>query len=247
MEAIYREQFQITTAAVDRYGRLKPSWILYFAQQVAGVHCSRLNVSLIAKDQRELFWAVIRHRVQVTRLPRENETITVETWPMPTTRVAFPRSTVAYDQEGKEVFRSISLWVLMDRETRSMVVPGKSGVNVPGLIRGYELTVPGNLLPKVLEHHCVRPVGFSELDVNWHMNNTHYLDWIEDLLPSAFHAEHPVKEFTVCYLSEALEGQRLDLSWELQDGPELRVDAHREHVVEAGQKERVFAAQILYE
>lgn len=247
MEPIYREQFKITTAAVDRYSRLKASWILYFAQQVAGVHCARLQANLITPEQQHLFWAVIRHRVQITRLPLENETITVETWPMPTTRVAYPRSTVAYDAEGKEVFRTMSLWVLMDKETRAMVVPGKSGVDVPGLVRGNELAVPGNLPPKLLEHHCSRLVGFSDLDVNGHANNTRYLDWINDLLPSEFHQVHPVKEFTICYLSEALEGQPLDLTWELQEGPVVRVDSHRVHAAENGQKEHVFSAQVFFE
>ena len=34
------------------------------------------------------------------------------------------------------------------------------------------------------------------------------MDWIDDLLPSDFHREHPVKEFAVRYHSEAREGQR---------------------------------------
>lgn len=246
MEPIYREQFKITTASVDRFGRLKASWILYYAQQVAGTHSNMLNINLVTPE-RELFWAVIRHRVQITRLPKRGETITVETWPMPTTRVAFPRCTTARDADGNEVFRSISLWVLMDRESRAMVVPGKSGVDVPGLVRGDELAVPGNLPPKLLEHHCSRLAGFSELDVNGHVNNTRYLDWIDDLLPSSFHQEHPVREFTICYLSEVMEGQQLDLTWELQEGPSIRVDAHRKHAAENGQKERVFSAQVLFE
>ena len=246
MEPIYREEFKITTAAVDPFGRLKASWILYYAQQVAGEHSSRLGINLITPE-RELFWAVIRTRVQITRLPRKDEVITVETWPMPTTRVAFPRCVTARDADGNEVFRCISLWVLMDRKSRAMVLPGKSGVDVQGLIRGDELTAPGNLSVMTLSNHCSRHVGFSELDVNGHMNNTKYLDWINDLLPSEFHRDHPVKEFTVCYLSEALEGQQMDLTWELQDGPCVRVDAHREHLTESNQKERVFSALVMFE
>ena len=61
---------------------------------------------------------------------------------MPTTRTAYPRSTIAYDADGKECFRAISLWVLMDTQNRSMVLPGKSGVDVAGLLRGCELAVP---------------------------------------------------------------------------------------------------------
>ena len=243
MEPIYRKTYSITPAIVDLYRRLKPSFLLAFAQEVAGDHFRSFGIDLTTSDQRKLFWAVIRHRVQITRLPLEGETITIETWPLPTTRVAFPRSTVAYDANGNEVFRSISLWVLMDRDSRNMILPGKSGVDVPGLIRGNELTAPGSLGPKALDRHFCHTVVYSELDCNGHVNNTKYLDWMDDLLPSAFHKEHPLKEFTICYLNEAMEGQQLDLNWELQDGPTQRVDAHRGEE----KPERVFSAQAVYE
>ena len=102
MEPIYTQHFEINDSGVDRYGRLKPSMILFYAQEVAGQHCLSLSVDYDTLAKRRLFWAVIRHRVQVTRLPMRGETIRVETWPMPTTRVAYPRSVVAYDENGEE-------------------------------------------------------------------------------------------------------------------------------------------------
>lgn len=247
MEPIYQKSYTISSTAVDRYSRLKPTEVLCYAQEVAVEHCNRLHVSVVSSEQQELFWAIIRHRVQITRLPMEGETIRVETWPMPTTRSAYPRSTVAYDEQGEEIFRTLGLWVLMDRQSRSMVLPGKSGVDLQGLLRGNELTVPGSLVPKMLEHHMSHIARYSELDCNGHVNNTKYMDWICDLLPSAFHKEHPVKEFTICYHTEALEGQELDLNWELQDGPTLRVDSHRTSAADPTKAERVFSAQVLFE
>ena len=109
MNPAFRQTFDISALHVDRYGRAKSSALLYFAQEAAGGHCLNLSVDWDTLAKKHLFWAVIRHRVQVTRLPKLGETITVETWPMPTTRVAYPRSTVAYDADGKELFRSVSL------------------------------------------------------------------------------------------------------------------------------------------
>ena len=203
MEPIYRQTFTLSNMHVDCFGRAKPSVLLYFAQEVAGQHCTALSVDLKGKA---LFWAVIRHRVQVTRLPVLGETITVETWPMPTTRVAYPRSVVAYDERGNEVFRAISLWVLMDTQTRAMILPGKSGIAVPGTVRGTELAVPNSLVPHTHCSRSFRTVGYTELDINGHVNNTRYMDWVDDLLPSAYHQNHCIREFTVCYLSEAREG-----------------------------------------
>ena len=244
MEPLYAQHFEINDNLVDRYGRLMPSKILFFAQEVAGQHCNLLSVDYDTLAQKRMFWAVIRHRVQVTRLPQRGETIRVETWPMPTTRVAYPRSVVAYDEAGKECFRSISLWVLMDLDTRNMILPGKSGISVLGTLRGTELTAPNSLVPKALNTSRSRTVCFTDLDRNGHMNNTRYLDWIDDLLPSPFHCKHTIREFTVCYLSEAREGQELQLHWDFLEDGVLRVDAFRKGETK---DERILSAKLLFE
>jgi medium-chain acyl-[acyl-carrier-protein] hydrolase len=166
---------------------------------------------------------------------------------MPTTRVAFPRSTVAYDEQGNVLFRSICLWILMDLNNRSMLVPGKSGVEVEGFLRGDELSTPKSLMPLPLKNQICRPVVFSDLDRNGHMNNARYLDWVQDLLPSDHHRDHPMKELTVCYINEALETQKLDLNWDFDEGGNLHVDIHRSKADPLGDYDRIFAAKVKYE
>ena len=203
-----------------------------------------MPVALVQTEGYMPFWAVTRHRVQINRLPELGETVHIETWPMPNTHVGYPRSIVIYDQAGNECSRSISLWVLMDQDTRSSVSPDKSGIIVPGTLRGTELALPGGLVPRAMEHSCQRDVCFTDLDRNGHMNNTRYMDWIDDLLPSDFHREHPVKEFAVRYHSEAREGQRLDLHWDFVEDNCLRVDARRRNET---RDELVFSAKVLFD
>ena len=88
MEPIFRKDFHITDIHVDCFGRMKPSMVLYLAQEIAGNHCQLLQVDYETLQNQRLFWAVSRHKVQITRLPTSGETIHMETWPMPTTRVA---------------------------------------------------------------------------------------------------------------------------------------------------------------
>ena len=245
MEPIYERVFEITSADTDRYGRLKSSHLLSFLQEVAGDHSAILGTDREKLMQQNLFWAVIRHRVQITRLPGSGEKITVQTWPMPTTRTAYPRSTVAYDEAGNECFRGISLWVLMDAESRAMVLPGKSGVTVSGMLTGSELAAPGSMALQTAGQTMTRTVRDTDLDINGHMNNCRYLDWVEDTLPGSFHEENPVSEFTVNYMTEAREGEALSLRYQLTDGPCLGVDALREGEVSPG-RNRVFSARVLF-
>jgi acyl-ACP thioesterase len=247
MQPIYRQEFKIDPTAVDCFDRLKPSRLLLFAQEIAGLHCDQISMTYDQLADQGLFWAVIRNRVQITRLPKSGETIILETWPMPTTRTAYPRSTVAFDEQGNELFRSISLWVLMDRSTRSMIVPGKSGVIVEGTLRGMELDTPRSLLPKPLPQKSCRSVCFGDLDVNGHMNNARYLDWVMDLLPSAFHKNHTLRDMTLCYLNEAREGQLLDTTWDVDGDGVLQVDIHRQKEIQSEDHDRIFAAKLQFE
>lgn len=244
MEPIYTMQFLVDDRAVDRYGRMRPSQILYLAQEMGGRHSALMSLDYETMANRRLFWAVTRHRVQISRLPRRGETLRVETWPLPATRVAYPRSVVAYDAEGNECFRSITLWVLVDLDTRNMILPGKSGIVVAGTIRGNELPAPGGLIPRPNGSETCRSVRFSDLDRNGHMNNTRCMDWINDLLPSEFHGTHAVKEFTVCYLAEAIEGQELKLKYEFPEEGCLQVDATRTLDEDT---HRVFSAKLFFE
>lgn len=242
----YRQTFEISDIHLDCFGRVKPSVLLYFAQEVAGKHAALLGTDWETLNEKNLFWAIIRHHIQVNRLPVSGETITLETWPMPTTRVAYPRATVAYDEKGNVLFRTVALWVLMDTENRAMVLPGKSGVTVEGIVQGNELALPGSLAPVNPAQKVQRTVGYAELDRNLHMNNTRYLDWVDDLLSSDFHKTHPVHQIAVCYLSEAREGQALTLHWELDNDNVLVVDTYREKADLSGAQERVFSAKIQY-
>ena len=242
MESIYQKEFIIDDLVTDCFGKLKSSCVLYFVQEMAGRHFDRMALTADL-EQKNLIWVIIRHRLQVTRLPQKGETIRLETWPMPTTRTAYPRSVVAYDEAGQELFRSITLWVLMDRKTRAMVLPGKSGIMVPGVLRGNELAAPGSLPPAKCTASTRRRVCFSDLDVNDHMNNCRYLEWAGDLLPAAFHQNHGMKDVTMCYLGEAREGDELTIFWEMTSDGMLRVDIQR---CLEDKNIRIFTAEIQY-
>jgi len=134
----------------------------------------------------------------------------------------------------------------MNLDNRAMVLPGKSGVYVQGTLTGSELAVPHSLVPKTMANSTQRTVTYSCLDRNGHMNNTRYLDWVEDLLLSDFHRNHIPQELVICYLNEALEGQNIQLDWELSQDGCMQVDAHRNAGESEKKQERVFSVQVLF-
>jgi hypothetical protein len=125
-----------------------------------------------------------------------------------------------------------------------MVLPGKSGVTVEGILRGCELATPASLFPMQQGNAVSRQVCSMDLDRNGHMNNCRYLDWIVDLMPSELLSGHPIREFTLCYLNEAREKDRLELHWQIDDDGIFRVEGQREEGTDSPGHSRVFAAQL---
>ena len=232
MEATYTREFQMDSEGLGG--------LLYMVQEAAGDHSAMLGTDRQALQEKGLFWAVIRHRVRISRMPERDEAVKVTTWPMPTTRSAYPRAAEGYDREGKLLFQAVSLWVLMDVNTRAMVLPKRSGVEVSGVILGDELEFPGSLPPVETPQRQRRTVRQKDLDINGHVNNCRYLSWVAQLPEEGF--ERP-SELTVCYLSEALEGQRITLGW-VAEGDCLRVEAVRQEEQMSTGHSRVFAAEL---
>lgn len=145
---IFTRKTLVDATHVDRWGRLRPASLLEIMQETAGDHAALLGVGRNLLDPRGLFWAIVRQTVEIRRLPGIGETVVAETWPGPPSRTAYPRYMVGRTPQGEELFRAVALWLLMDVNTRAMVLPSGSGIQVPGLLRGGELANPVGIAPR---------------------------------------------------------------------------------------------------
>lgn len=243
MDIIFEKEYALTDMHCDAFGRAKPAALLSFAQDIAGEHAAILSDNWEELQKKHLFWAVSRHRLEVFSPPKTGETLCLRTWPMVTTRVAYPRCVEGYRKDGTLLFRVVSLWILMDTEKRTLVLPGKGGLAINGQTFGTEGALPVSLTPGIYENRSLRTVVYSDLDRNQHMNNTRYLDWTADLLPISFHKDHYLSSCTLCYLKELLPTQELSLSWQLADDGLFSLDGY---LTNSTTEERIFSSQIQY-
>ena len=245
MDQFFEKSITIAKSEVNKQNRLTLSALLYHAQEVAGAHSQMLSCDRDSLTDKNLFWAVLRHRVVIHRLPSAGEIITVRTWPMPTTRTAYPRAVRAVDGNGNILFELVSLWVLMDRTSRAMVLPGKSGVEVQGIAFGDEPASPGSIVPGNHLNTAQWLVSQQELDVNGHVNNTKYLDPVERLA-DALNNTHSPKEMTICYLAEAHAGDTLTLQYTLSEEGIFTLDGTRPRAETPEKPERIFAVKLCF-
>lgn len=245
MDLLFEKKIRLIESDADEYGNMKLSALLRYAQEAAAGHCDLLGLDWDTMAEKGLFWAVLRHRVEIRRLPGAGECITVQTWPMPATRTAYPRMVQGLDENGQVLFSVLSLWALMRITDRTMVLPFKSGIDVPGILRGCEIDAPGSLPPADHENRMLWRVTPEDLDINGHVNNARYLDHAEGLT-GAFRRMHKPKELAVSYLAECRLNQEVTLNWTLSEEGVLTVDGCRPKTDVPEKTERVFALKIRY-
>lgn len=236
----YEMKMPVMPENLDESGRLKMSAILYLAQEAAGAHATVLGAGWDELQEKNLFWAVIRTRVEIVTQPRAEKEITLKTWPMPTSRTAYPRCVMGYAQDGTLLFKVVSLWVLMDVNTRAMVLPGKSGVEVNGTLEGGEPELPRGLPVTDQEQVTYKTVEQCHLDINGHMNNTRYMDWVTELAP-----QKEVESLELCYFNEGRLNDQMELGYTLSEDT-LSVNIHRTRTDGTDKKDRIFAALVRY-
>lgn len=232
--------FSLPRERYDEQGKLKYASMLYLCQEAAGAHCRELGLDWDTLQQRDLFWAVIRVQAQLHHLPTFGQTLHAVTWPMPTTRSAFPRTTECYDEHGTLLFTVTNLWVLVDTKKRSMLLPAKSGVTLEGITLGRELPLPGSIYPDKLANERPRRVIPADIDRNGHVNNTRYVEWLTELLgPEA----PPIRQLHAVYQNEALLDDSLVLSWE-KTPEHFALEIRRPKEKDGENSDRIFAARV---
>ena len=210
----YCEKTLLLSRDCDLGGLWRPSAILTAMQETAGMHSHILGCGRETLVQKGVVWVLTRCEVQMEKEARMGSRLSIETFPMPLRRWFFPRYFVFRDDAGAQVGAACTLWVLFDLEKRCMVAPGDVAGAIPD---NSDLTpplgVPGPV-PRLTTGgtlESARTPVYSELDVNGHVNNARYADWLCDALGLEIMREYRVKTMRLSYAAEIRPGQAMEL------------------------------------
>ncbi len=227
MSEAFQTKRQISISDCDARGRIRPSSLLVLMQEVGEIHASNLGLSRTQLLQNGMCWVLYRQRTVMAELPPFQENILATTWPAPVEGPLFPRCFVFEGEDGQPLGSAIAAWVLMDIQTRRPLRPSVLAEDLPPCLRPLPLPIPGMLRVTGGESLGSRIVRYSDVDVNGHMNNTRYIDWICDALDYSTLAAKGLAEWQVNYLAEARPGETIALS-SLNDGNDILFAGKRE-------------------
>ena len=212
MELIFTWKYTVEATDVNMFGKLRPARLLELIQTVSGLHAEKLGFGSSVLGPKKLSWVVVRQRIEISRMPREEEILNFTTWPGKGVHGLFPRYMEIRDEAGNSLIRSCFLWVILDLESRIMIQPAAYGLEMP--VPEREALMPLPRLPKQLLPEISRAsftVPYSFIDTVGHMNNTRYVEIAENYLSAPREGREP-RELIIEFTHELKLDETMDLT-----------------------------------
>ena len=205
----YEESREIRTTDCDFMGRWRFSAMMEEMQEAAGIHSARLSCGRAELLKKNIAWVLVRSEIRVERYPTVGERVTVRTFHGKTRHAFYPRYYVVTDADGKEIAVSSSLWVLMDLKTRETVSGEKIGIQLPDNTDAKPpMPFPASIRPIEGETRESEYLArYTDLDVNEHVNNTRYADWMCNELGTETLRKAEISRMIIDYNEEVRPGQ----------------------------------------
>lgn len=204
MGRCFQETFTIPYDMADVTGKAKLPDLLAHCLYVAGRQSVSLGMSDdIVFEQYGLVWIVTEHDVTIEGLPQLNETVIIETEALSYNKFFCYRRFSVYDQDEQLLMTAMTNFSLLDWKTRkvSRVVPEIVAVyQAPfdkALRRGPRYQAIDD--PEVSRDYWVR---FFDIDMNGHVNNSKYLEWMIDSMGYDFLCQHRPCTLNLKYTKE---------------------------------------------
>ncbi len=219
MNEILQRNFHMNSTDADLHGLCRPSALLAMLQEMATEHSVILGISRETMLERyNSVWLVARLWFRLDRPIFHDRDITITTWTRGATGAVSYRD---YDLsvDGEPVGEAVASWMLTDIDNRTIQrmnkLPEVVQAAVPEQVKSVRLARPS--MPKDLTEWMIRPVRYSDTDINGHMNNTRYIDVACDAVGFDRMHGHYLSEALISYSRECFAGSDLHILGQAED------------------------------
>jgi len=208
MDGIYSEEFKIRANEVDSRGKVTLPALCNLLQEVAGNHALELSFDITDLKKQNLTWVLHRLHIRMYRYPDWRQKITIETWPSHGDRLRAYRDYRITDSSGKELGVALSYWMIMDLESRRPQRMPKEvlELGLPDIPHTLPIQKSRFKPDKKINFTHQIEVRKSDLDMNNHVNNVHYVQWMLDMLPGNSPA---IEEMDIYFMAESVAGDTI--------------------------------------
>ena len=221
---MYSEKYNVISTDVDANLEMRIAVLTRYMQDVATAQVDKLHFGHedLVKDNN--IWVVARMQMKINRLPKLGEEIVIATHPGETKTFMFPRYFMVYDKHKNLLVSVSSIWVVTNYATRKIVLRPFANRSLPAESHKDDLSLPERISGTESATQLVdqRKTRYSEMDMNGHINNTHYIDYILDTHNFDFYKRNRITGIEINYEKEILNDSVVDI-FTNEENPEIIV------------------------
>ena len=214
---LQKEEY-LTTRYCSPLQEISLSSLTLICQELAIEEVERIGYDRTKTIDQGLLWVVGKQHYEITRMPRYEERVQTLTYPGKHLGPFFLRHYRILSQGGEMLIKGVAVWCIIDQNSRTIVDIAKKGIVLPVESHEGELDFPKGYPMVEGSRKEILEASFSRCDVNGHMNNTKYFDFIEDAIPVSFLKEHEIETIDISYKKEIPLGTKVEVSIAESDG-----------------------------
>lgn len=208
MNIVWKEFFKIHTYDVDFKNKVRLSSIFNYMQEAATNHANHLKIGYDNLLEEDLFWVLSRVKIEIIHLPKLGDEIRIETWPKGTDKLFALRDFKIFNSENKIIAKATTAWLIIDSNKMRPKRPKLYTEKLPYLNVEHALCeVPSKITwsdkPQFVFE---KKVGYSDIDINQHMNNVKYVELLMDSFPQSIFEEKQICSMQINFTSECKFG-----------------------------------------
>lgn len=206
--------YTIDTRAIDPLGHCRPSALLGYLQEGATVAAAQIHATREEMMEKYgVFWMLARVWYELSEPLLWDDRLDIRTWHRGGKGATFYRDFDLY-RNGKQVGQAVSAWVLADLKTHKLnrVDRFKELVEESGGELCKDILLRKIQPPDQMDLVEARRLHYSDADINGHVNNNRYADFMCDALDlETLEKGRFVSALQLGYLAECRPGDLLNL------------------------------------
>ena len=209
--SILEQDYKVNSININTNKKLGLFGLLQILQDIASEHASKLGFGYESSNQKGFFWVLARQKVCMDSWPKLGDVLTVKTWTTPVFGVYAIREYEIFVNRQK-IGACSTTWMILDSNTRRpKKIEGSDNLFRPR--KDYSLSFSADKVscPKEMDSTKTFEVRISDLDMNNHVNNIKYTQWVLDAVPFNYHKICQVKEYEINFSVETFLDDKIEI------------------------------------
>lgn len=209
----FKSDFNVRLSNVGSNQFISNFGILSIFEESSQLHSASINEGINNIEKTGFSWVLLNWKVKVFTRPKYGDHLHTKTWARYTNKFYTYRDFELYAEDNSLVAIATSKWALIDINKKSIAritdeVIGKYEPENKSVFN--ELEVPRLQEPNMFD--CKIPVQIrkTDIDINKHVHNLHYLNYAYNILPDNFVFGNELNNIEILYKKQIKFGDNVN-------------------------------------